>query len=100
MHGNYQNRSKDVVLKTDMVPKEEEAVQPDAPKVDIVGNVVGCTSLNMRENPDRSAPIITVIPAGTEVVIDMEQSISEFYKVSNAAGIEGYCMKQYIQICS
>ncbi len=62
------------------------------------GIVTDCLKLNLRERPDSDAAVLAVIPALTEVAVDMEASTDSFYKVCTAAGIEGFCMRKYIAI--
>lgn len=64
----------------------------------LVGIVVDCTRLNVRQTPDKGAKVVATIPAGTEVLIDGDQLDDEFYCVCTASGIEGFCMKQFIEI--
>ena len=112
MHGNYQNRlarakeevaaavaetavTNDPVMET---LQTVEAAEPE--KKDLIGIVAGCTSLNVRTMPNVTSAIAAILSAGSEVMIDTAHSTTDFYKVCNAAGIEGYCMKQYITVRS
>lgn len=74
---------------------DEQAVDENAT---VTGVVTDCLKLNLREEADPDANVVTVIPALAEVVIDMEASTDSFYKVCTAAGIEGFCMRKYIAI--
>lgn len=67
-------------------------------KKSVVGIVTDCLKLNLRNKPDHDATVLMVIPALTEVVIDMEASTDYFYKVCTAAGLAGFCMRKYIAI--
>lgn len=130
MHGNYNNRSKNylkdnitlttidniIAMTTDNDEAQPEVIDQhiiaegdtdssstaslDISKKNVIGIVDNCTSLNVRANPNLAAPIITAISVGAEVMIDDVHSTSDFYKVCNAAGIEGYCVKRYIKIQS
>lgn len=71
---------------------------PTAEKAAVTGVVTDCLKLNLRRRPREDADVVTVIPALTEVVIDMEASTDDFYKVCTASGIEGFCMRKYIVI--
>ena len=64
----------------------------------LVGIVIDCKNLNIREQPDGDADILGTIPADSEVLIDESDSTSEFYKVCAASGLEGFCMKMYIAV--
>ena len=83
----------------DQTPANTEQ-EPDLPKA-VFGTVVNCAKLNIRVEADKSAEIVCVIDAGTEVEIIEEESTDDFYAVSFDKDdnlIEGYCMKQYIEI--
>lgn len=60
-----------------------------------ITGVVVAPLLNVR---DSKANVISEIDKGTKVVIDVNESNDEFYKVRLASGIEGFCMKKYITI--
>lgn len=70
----------------------------DEPNELLTGVVVDCTRLNVRNAPNKGAKVVATIPAGTEVLIDGDQLDDEFYCVCTASGVEGFCMKQFIEI--
>lgn len=121
MHGNYQNQQNNIDDKTiekAIDPVEESAAEelkvsePEVPvatesaetlvetpeKKNVLAIVVGCAKLNVREKPDGTATVLTVIPVDSEVMVDLDGSTGDFYKVCTAVGIEGFCMKQYLAI--
>lgn len=63
-----------------------------------IGLVSNCKKLNVREKPTVEAPVVCEIVCQTELMIDEKESTEEFYKVYTAAGIEGFCMKKFIEI--
>lgn len=65
---------------------------------EIIGVVVKCEKLNVRKEPASDAEVLTTIPKGAELQIDISESTENFYKVCTGAGIEGYCVKDYISI--
>ena len=75
----------------------EEVVEVPETK-QVIGVVTDCTKLNVRELPKANAKIVLVVDASTDLMIDEEGSTDTFYKVCTAAGIEGYCMKQFVTI--
>lgn len=83
------------VTSTANQPKEETFIEEDSEVLAVVAN---CRKLNIREAPNMDADIVTVLTAGSEVMVDITNSTDDFYKVCNAVGIEGYCMKQYIEL--
>lgn len=64
----------------------------------IVGSVVNCQLLNVRENPGTDRKPISVISFGEEVEIIEGESNAEWVKVKTEYGVEGYCMSKYIEI--
>lgn len=66
--------------------------------LEIKGVVVDCGKLNIRNNPTSDAKVVATVPAGTEIVINEEESTDEFYKVCTAVGVEGFCMRRFIDI--
>lgn len=62
----------------------------------VTGTVANCVKLNVRSAPISSADIVTVIPVDTEVEINIKRSTSSWLKVTTASGIEGYCMRQFV----
>lgn len=64
----------------------------------VIGVVTDCTKLNVREAPKANAKVVLIVDASTDLMIDEEGSTDTFYKVCTAAGIEGYCMKQFVTI--
>lgn len=74
---------------------EAEAV--NEPHTDF-GIVTNCLYLNVRKRPDINADVAVVIDALTQVVVDLDASTEDFYKVVTSDGIEGFCMKKYITL--
>lgn len=77
---------------------KEVAKAPEAKKPSKVGVVSGCTALRVRKTPNLTAGVVCIIKESTAVVIDEENSTTEFYKVCTEAGVEGYCMKKFITV--
>lgn len=119
---NYTNYSKP--QETPVAPVTEEVVAPvvedepvatpdpevapvieDAPVADpependeVIGVVVDCARLNVRKEPSSDADVLTTIPVGAEVQVDIFESTNDFYKVCTETGVEGYCMADYIKV--
>lgn len=75
---------------------EEPVVEP-TPKY-AVGVVANCNSLNVREQPNRKAEVITVLRSGTEVQVDVTNTLDVWFHVYTATGLDGFCMKEYIDV--
>lgn len=63
-----------------------------------IGIVVGCEKLNVRKEADKKSEPLCVINKNEEVKINLTESTTYFYKVQTSSGIEGYCMKEYINV--
>lgn len=77
-----------------MESKEMMAVHKES----LIGVVSNCKNLNIRREPDMNAEVLGIIPVDTEVMIDENESISEFYKIYTTFGLEGFCMKKFVTI--
>lgn len=77
--------------------KREEPTEPtkDEPKT-IIGNVTA-KRLNIREKPDIGSSILCVAEANSELMIEEDVS-KEWFKVCTVLGVEGYCMKKFVDI--
>lgn len=81
-----------------ILPKVSEPVAVEAPKPVIKGVVTDCARLNVRRAPSTKSAVVCEIARDAEVVIDMDKSKPEWYSVCTESGVNGYCMKKYIQI--
>lgn len=76
---------------------EEAPVIPE-PVSTMIGMVVGCGKLNVREQPSVTANIVCVMPVSSEIEVYADYVNGDWYRVCTASGIEGFCMKQYIEL--
>ena len=60
------------------------------------GVVVDCVKLNIRTEPDIHADVACVLDVMSELKIDVSKSNNEWFKVSTATGVEGYCMRKFV----
>lgn len=65
------------------------------PKFGIVSN---CKKLNIRVEPNIESEILCVVDAGDRLMIDPANSDEGWLNVFINAGIEGFCMKEYVEI--
>ena len=84
-------------------PVDEPAMEPEVEHVEetkaptyVAGKVVECTSLNVREHPMRTADVLTILMAGDEIQVNVDEHLDEWYHVYTASGLDGFCMKRYI----
>lgn len=90
----------DELIETDAVEVEEEpaVVEPENEPISHVGVVSGCKKLNVRSEASIKGNVVCIIAENDAVVIDVKASVDGWYKVYTEAGVEGYCMAQYIMI--
>ena len=96
-----------------IVPEEDETVIPEVeetPEIVLVeetvetvtlpetvtGVVANCAKLNVRVAPVANAEVVCVLAAKTEIEISVAESTDEWFKICTAAGIEGYCMRNFV----
>ena len=79
-----------------MSPQEVE--EPQEAPVNIVGTVINCGTLNVREEAVAGSKVLSIITSGASLKIDKEASTSEWFKVKTESGIEGYCARKYIAL--
>lgn len=80
------------------VEAETRTIETDHEGNTMTGIVVNCVKLVIRAKPDPDAEIIGDIPKGAQVIINEDESNSEFYMVITSSGLKGYCDKDYIEI--
>lgn len=62
------------------------------------GFVIGCSKLNVRAKADKDSEVLCVIESDAEVIVNLDETTMDFFKVCTSAGVEGYCMKKYIAV--
>lgn len=78
-------------------PVEKKAPKKPAPKT-AVGNVSGCEKLRLRELPNTDAKVITELFKDSKLIINKAESTKDFYKVTTATGLTGFCMKKFVTV--
>ena len=94
-HNYNKDFKKDNVEEQNVEPEVEETAKEQNSV--ITGTVVNCTRLNVRATPKLNAAILCTIDKSSEVIIE-DDSNEKFYKIVTGAGVEGYCMKDYVVI--
>lgn len=74
----------------------EETVETVAVPETVVGTVVNCAKLNVRANPNTTAAVLCVLDAASEIEINVAKSNNEWVNVLTAAGVDGYCMRKFV----
>ena len=95
MNKNYKNYSKPNNQIEEPQIAEEEVSEP---KKQMIGTVMDCSSLNIRSKSSTNSEIIATVKAGTKLLINEDESVSDWYKVCTEAGIEGFCMRKYVSV--
>ena len=86
----------DFVEEVDAVKMVEETVNTVPIPKTINGVVANCTKLNIRKDPSIQAEILGVVNVDSEMKIDMDKSNDKWFYVSTAVGIDGYCMRDFV----
>ena len=104
------NRKAGVDTNAPVKPETQSYAKTQAPEVKLVeetvetvtlpemveGVVVNCAKLNVRAEPDIDARIVCVLDAMSKIEIDVAKSTDEWFKVCTAIGVEGYCMRKFV----
>lgn len=77
---------------TDMI----ETVEAACPPKTVEGVVANCAKLNVRSKPSITGEVLCVLNVSSEIEIDVEKSVPEWFYICTATGIEGYCMRQFV----
>lgn len=88
----------EVQMAIEEVAEPEVIVPVEETEEPITAIVVDCAKLNVREEPSPRGAVVAIIDASNEVVICESESFGNYYKVCTAAGIEGYCVKDYLKL--
>lgn len=64
----------------------------------IVGEVIRCRKLNIRQIPDPNGAIIGILEAGEKVTIDLSTNDPNYYAITTNTGKKGYVVKTYISV--
>jgi hypothetical protein len=78
-------------------PVVEETVETVTLPETVNGTVVGCTKLNVRVNPSTTADVVCVLDVKSEIKINAAKSDNEWLSICTATGIEGYCMRKFVE---
>lgn len=79
------------------VQAEPEIVESKPETVTVTGTVVNCAKLNVRAAANSSAEVVCILDAASEIEINVDKSNPEWFSVCTATGVEGYCMRKFIQ---
>lgn len=74
----------------------KETVETATLHKNINGVVVNCAKLNIREEPSVDSAVVGVLDVMSEIEIDVAKSDNEWLKVYTVTGVEGYCMRKFV----
>ena len=77
---------------------EEHISELEQPVEPVYGKVADCKRLNVRSETTKDSDIVCTIDEETEVMVNLDESTVDWYKVYLADGIEGYCLAEFIRI--
>lgn len=76
----------------------DEKESTEEPEEYLIGKVENCVNLRVRKDSRDDGLVLGHIPYGSEVMVYPDESTDDFYSVVTESGIEGYCMRQFIEI--
>lgn len=88
----------DDILEDELIA--EEVIEVDEEEIEEIeeGTVVDCVNLNIRKEPDLNSAVLCTVPVSTKLLIGMAKSTLSWLYVYTESGIEGFCMKQFVDI--
>lgn len=77
-----------------VVETDETVTRPETKTV--TGVVTKCAKLNVREQPSIDSDVVCVLDSATKIEINVAESTDEWFRVRTATGIDGYCMRKFV----
>lgn len=109
-HYNNVNNNKPKVVEEGLKPiAADVVVEPTKPKLvqetietvklpeTVIGMVAGCAKLNVRAEANLFSDIVCVLDNMSEIAINVEKSDKDWFYICTASGIEGYCMRKFVE---
>lgn len=79
------------------VDTTEPPVKKKTPKL-VTGVVVKCQRLNVREQMFIGAKVLCELPVSSKVKVIANEHHDEWYHVFTESGIEGFCMRKFVEV--
>ena len=73
-----------------------ETVETVTLPVTVTGTVINCTKLNVRAKPSTDAEVLAVLSNNSEISIDPACSNNDWLKITTTDGVNGFCMRKYV----
>ena len=77
-----------------IVPSVENNVENN----EVIGKISGFEKLYVRKEASKDSEPVGIVTDKDDLSIDVAHSTDNFYKVITSNGLEGYCVKQFINI--
>ena len=77
-----------------IVPSIENNVENN----EVIGKISGFEKLYVRKEASKDSEPVGIVTDKDDLSIDVAHSTDNFYKVITSNGLEGYCIKQFINI--
>ena len=77
-----------------IVPSIENNVENN----EVIGKISGFEKLYVRKEASKDSEPVGIVTDKDDLSIDVAHSTDDFYKVITSNGLEGYCIKQFINI--
>lgn len=99
----YSNKPKATVseVKMESIPEltpnlVQETVETKTLPAMVEGVVSGCAKLNVRSDASLFADVVCTLDVMSEIMIDVNKSTKDWLYICIATGVEGYCMKKFV----
>lgn len=92
------NENENEIKKVEESEHLEEQTEINEANNQVNGVVSDCEKLNVRLAPDKNSEVVCIIDQATELIIELDKSTDDFYKIITSAGLNGYCMKKFVTI--
>ena len=79
-------------------PAEVKMEAPHPKPKTAIGVVANCSKLNVRTEASIDSDAAAVLSVNSEVKIDLTKSNKDWFKICTATGIDGYCMRKFVNM--
>ena len=83
---------------TNLVNEQETELSSKKDVRKMMGIVINCQKLNVRERPNVDSKVVTVVTYLDELEVNECEFDNDWYAVCTATGIEGFCMKKFVAV--
>ena len=74
------------------------SVENNVENNEVIGKISGFEKLYVRKEASKDSEPVGIVTDKDDLSIDVAHSTDDFYKVITSNGLEGYCVKQFINI--